>query len=37
MNNIKDIGILLNVRSNTPNLTTGAYTNVTMSTEAQIQ
>jgi prepilin-type N-terminal cleavage/methylation domain-containing protein len=37
MNNIKDIGTLLNVRSNTPNLTTGAYTNVTMSTEAQIQ
>jgi len=35
--NIKDIGILLNVRSNTPNVTTGAYTFVTMSTEAQLQ
>jgi prepilin-type N-terminal cleavage/methylation domain-containing protein len=37
MKNIKDIGILLNVRSNTPNVTTGAYTYVTMSTEAQLE
>jgi prepilin-type N-terminal cleavage/methylation domain-containing protein len=37
INNIKDIGILLNVRSNTPNPQTGAYTNVTMSTEAKVQ
>jgi prepilin-type N-terminal cleavage/methylation domain-containing protein len=35
--NIKNIGILLNVRSNTPNPQTGAYTNVTMSTEAKVQ
>ncbi len=37
MKNITNIGVLLNVRSNVPNPTTGPYTNVTMSTEAQIQ
>ncbi len=35
--NIKDIGVLLNVRSNTPDAVTHTYTNVTMSTEAKIQ
>jgi len=34
--NIKNIGLLLNVQSNTPNPTTGAYTNITVSTEAKI-
>lgn len=37
MANIKDIGVLLNVRSNTPNPTNRAYTYLTMSTEAKIQ
>jgi prepilin-type N-terminal cleavage/methylation domain-containing protein len=37
MLNIKDVGMLLNVKSNTPNPQTGVYTNVTMSTEAKIQ
>jgi len=35
--NIKDIGMLLNVRSNVPNPITNTYTNVTMSTEAKLQ
>jgi len=35
--NIKDIGMLLNVRSNVPNPLTNTYTNVTMSTEAKLQ
>ena len=35
--NIKDIGILLNVKSNTPNPITNTYTNITMSTEAKIE
>lgn len=37
MVNIKDIGVLLNVRSSVPNPTTGAYTFVTMSTESKVQ
>ena len=37
MVNIKDIGVLLNVKSNVPNPTTGAYTYVTMSTESKVQ
>jgi prepilin-type N-terminal cleavage/methylation domain-containing protein len=37
MTNIKDIGVLLNVRSSVPNPTTGAYTYVTMSTESKVQ
>ena len=37
MVNIKDIGVLLNVKSNVPNPTTGAYTFVTMSTESKVQ
>jgi len=37
MANIKDIGVLLNVRSSVPNPTTGAYSYVTMSTESKVQ
>jgi prepilin-type N-terminal cleavage/methylation domain-containing protein len=37
INNIKDIGMLLNVKSNVPNPVTNTYTNVTMSTEAKVQ
>ena len=35
--NIKNVGILLNVRSNTPNPTNQAYSFVTVSTEAKLQ
>ena len=35
--NIKDIGVLLNVRSNVPNPINGSYSFVTMSTEAQVK
>lgn len=37
ISNIKDIGVLLNVRSSQPNPTTGTYSFVTMSTEAKVQ
>ena len=37
INNIKDIGVLLNVRSAQRNPSTGAYSFVTMSTEAKVQ
>ncbi len=37
ISNIKDIGMLLNVKSNVPNPITNTYTNVTMSTEAKLQ
>jgi prepilin-type N-terminal cleavage/methylation domain-containing protein len=35
--NIKDIALLLNVKSNVPNPVTNTYSNVTMSTEAKLQ
>jgi prepilin-type N-terminal cleavage/methylation domain-containing protein len=35
--NIKNVGLLLNVQSKSPNPTTGAFTNLTVSTEAKIK